>query len=101
VIPHQNKKVGYWEVVVNHHTTTPQYSIQRQPNTKKSSIDSIVQYEYFQIILGKVLFNTVTNRIEKINCEDTRSPESAVYHNFEDTRSPQSVVSQPTWITSH
>jgi hypothetical protein len=29
---------------------------------KNSSIDRIVQHEYFEIILGKVLFSTVTNR---------------------------------------
>ena len=52
---------------VNNHTTTSQYSIQRQPSTKNSSIDSIVEHEYFEIILGKVLFNTATNRIEKPN----------------------------------
>ena len=63
---HQNKKVGYWQVGVNHHTTTPQYSIQRQPSTKNSSIGSIVQQEYFEMILGKVLFHTVTNGIEKL-----------------------------------
>ena len=64
---HQNNKNGYCQVDVNHHTTTPQYSNQRQSSTKNSSIDSIVQLEYFEIILGKVLFNTVTNRIEKMN----------------------------------
>ena len=37
---HKNKKVGYWQVDVNHHTTTSQFSIQHQPNTKNSSIDS-------------------------------------------------------------
>jgi hypothetical protein len=45
---HQNKKVGYWQVDVNHHTTTLQYSIQRKPSTTNSSIDSsarIMQFE--------------------------------------------------------
>ncbi len=39
---------------VNNHTTTPQYSTQRQPIIKNSSIDSITQHEYFEIILEKV-----------------------------------------------
>jgi hypothetical protein len=49
----QNNKFGNWQVGVNHHTTTPQYSIQRQPSTKNSSIDSMFQHEYFEIILEK------------------------------------------------
>jgi hypothetical protein len=47
----------------NNHTTS-QFSIQHQPITQNSLIDSIVQHEYFEISSGKVLFNTVTNRIE-------------------------------------
>jgi hypothetical protein len=50
----------------NHHTTTPQYSIQRQPSTKNSSNRQVnTNIMKFEIILWKVLFNTVTNRIEK------------------------------------
>ncbi len=48
---HKNKKVGYCQIGVNlsHHTTTPQYSIQRQPTTTNSSIDRIVQHKYFKL----------------------------------------------------
>ena len=45
---------------VNHHTTTLQYSIQ-QPSSTKKIRRQLVQHELFK----KVLFNTVTNRIEK------------------------------------
>ena len=54
---HQNDTKSITPRHHNNHTTTSQYSIQRQPSNKNSSIDSIVQHEYFVIILGKVLFN--------------------------------------------
>ena len=59
------RQQSHHDTTVDNHTTTPQYSNQRQPNIKNSSIDSITQHEYFEIILEKVLFNTVTNRIRK------------------------------------
>jgi hypothetical protein len=74
---------------VNHYTTTQQYSMQRQPSTKNSSIDSIVQHEYFEIILGNFLSNTGTNRIEKVVLIKEITP-------FEYRRVPrQKVVSSP------
>ncbi len=50
---------------VNHHTTTLQYSIQRQPSITNSSIDSYHGY-YNYLEKSFYLFNTVTNRIEKM-----------------------------------
>ena len=43
---------------VNHHTTTQQYSIQHQPSSKNSSVDSTVKHEYFEIIVGKHFYLT-------------------------------------------